>query len=426
MSRRLAHLLAAERDELAPLCWAAGYFFCLLCGYYILRPLRDEMGIRGGVDQLQWVFSATFVVTVLVVPLFGAAVARLPRRQLVLATHLFVVASLAGFYAAFVSQLAPGWVARGCFVWLSVFNLFLVSVFWSVMTDVFSTAQARRLFGVIAAGGSAGAIAGPALTAVLGPWLTPAGLLPLAMGLWLAAGGAGLAVLRCASPRNQRPAPAIRGSLWAGVRRVSRSPYLLGICGFILLYTALSTFLYFQQARIVEAALADSGERTRLFALMDLATNALTVAAQLFATARLVRWLGLPGALVLMPLVLAVGFVCLGLAPTLTVLVVFQVLRRAGGYAVARPAREMLFTVVAREDKYKSKNFIDTVVYRGGDAMSAWGFAALAALGLGTSALAFAAVPLALAWMASGWLLGRQADVKQQSAISSTIRASND
>ena len=259
---------------------------------------------------------------------------------------------------------------------MSVYNLFVVSVFWSFMADIYSSEQAERLFGGIAAGGSAGAITGPALTALLSSWLDPIQLIPLSAGFLL------LAVLcvrllsgKAADPsdeksptesssdarENERSAP-LSGSVWSGALRVVQSPYMLGVVIFIILFTTLSTFLYFQQAYIIKDAFATSAERTRVFAIMDLATNVLTVLAQLFVTSRIVTRLGMAAALMLVPILLALGFLALGLFPILSVILIIQVLRRAGNYAVTRPAREMLFTVLPAEDKYKSKNFIDTVV----------------------------------------------------------------
>lgn len=412
---RLIRLLRVEPQELKPLLLSFGYYFCLLCGYYILRPVRDEMGIQGGVGNLQWVFTATFAVMLLAVPLFGWAVARYPRRQLVPRVYYFFIANLALFFLLFKGGIGTAWVARAFFVWVSVFNLFVVSVFWSFMADIFSNRQARRLFGIIAAGGSAGAIAGPGLTASLGVLLGPANLLPISMGFLLLAVICVHALLNRRGPAwAAKEAPAaekddiIGGGVLAGAVRVMRSPYLLGICLFMVLFTSLSTFLYFEQAHIVNNALADSGQRTRLFAGMDLAVNSLTVLCQLFLTARLVERFGIAPTLMLIPVFLAGGFFLLGLYPTLAVLVLIQVLRRAGNYAITRPAREVLYTVIPREDKYKSKNFIDTVVYRGGDALSGWAFAGLIGFGLNLSAIAFAAVPLALLWTATGFWLGRK------------------
>jgi AAA family ATP:ADP antiporter len=415
----LPRLLKLERSEFAPVLWAFSYFFCLLCGYYIVRPLRDEMGIQGGVDALAWVFTATFVLMLLIVPLFGWAVGRFSRPVLVTVSYGVFIAQMLVFFGIMQAGLAPEWTARAFFVWVSVFNLFVVSLFWSVMNDVFSQDQALRLFGLIAAGGSLGAIAGPGLTALLASRLGPVNLLPLSALLLALALLCAHGVLRYRPQNMAAPASsaALRAGLWAGATRVLRSPYLLGICVFILFYSGLSTFLYFQQARIVESAFSDSASRTRVFALMDLATNVLTLGLQFFATARLVAWLGLPAVLAMIPLAVAAGFGALGLVPTLIVLVGFQVVRRAGNYALTKPAREMLFSVLSPEDKYKSKNFIDTVVYRGGDAASGWVYTGLAAAGLGLSAIAFAAVPLALMWALLGIALGRARQRRAEESI---------
>ena len=405
-STAVGRLLRLEPDEVAPVLWSALYYFSLLAGYYVLRPVRDAMGIAGGVGNLQWLFTATFLVMLAAVPAFGWAAARLPRRRLLPAVYLFFVANLLIFFLLFQAGTGRAWVARAFFVWLSVFNLFVVSVFWSFMADIFTPAQGRRLFGPIAAGGSAGAIAGPGVTAVLAEAVGPVNLLPVAAGFL------GVALV-CIARLNAwaaagADAQAVGGGMWEGVREVAASRYLLGICAFLWLFTSLSTFLYFQQAHIVAAALPDAAGRTRLFAAMDLATNGLTVIAQVLLTARIVGWLGVGRALAALPAVVAVGFGALAAAPVLPMLVVFQVLRRAGNFALTKPAREMLFTVVDRRAKYKAKNFVDTVVYRGGDALSGWFFAGLTALGLGVSAIAWAAVPIAVIWLYTGLLLGRR------------------
>jgi len=409
-----ARALNARAAELPALAWSFAYFFCLLCGYYILRPLRDEMGIAGGIENLPWVFTATFVVMLAVVPLFGWISARFPRRVFVPLVYWFFAANLLAFFALFESGLDREWLARAFFVWVSVYNLFVVSVFWSLMADLFSNEQARRLFGAIAAGGSAGAIAGPALTATLVGTLEPVQLLLLSAGFL---GGAILCIHRllawarhrhhAGGGGSEREGP-MGGSILAGLRLLARSPYLLGICLFVLLFTTLSTFLYFEQAHIVEDAFASSAERTRVFAVIDLLVNILTITAQLFVTGRLMDRLRLGWALALVPAAVLVGFVALALAPVLAVLVAFQVVRRAGNYAITRPAREVLFTVVGREAKYKAKNVIDTVVYRGGDAASGWVFDGLKGLGLSLSAIAWVAVPVAAVWIATAWLLGRR------------------
>ncbi|MDX1489103.1 MAG: MFS transporter [Acidiferrobacterales bacterium] len=433
----LKRIVTINDDETQPLLWSFAYFFCLLCSYYIVRPVRDEMGIQGGVGNLPWVFTGTFVAMLVAVPIFGAAVARFPRHRLLPSVYAFFILNLLVFFALFKSDIAPTYVARAFFIWVSVFNLFVVSVFWSFMADLFTNAQARRLFGFIAAGGSAGAISGPALTASLAGPLGPVNLLLIsALFLSLAIVCIHRLVRWAATHENNPPSPPgpasvhappvnqtrsqdapIGGGLLTGITLALQSPYLLGICLYIWLYTTLSTFLYFEQAHIVANALDDPEARTALFASIDLAVNALTVLGQVFLTGRIVSRFGLPVTLALIPAAMAIGFTTLGLFPVLAVLVAFQVLRRAGNYAIARPAREMLFTVIAREEKYKSKNFIDTVVYRGGDAVSGWLFAGLTSMGFGLSAIAFLAVPVAAAWLFTGLALGMKQDALQVAPI---------
>jgi AAA family ATP:ADP antiporter len=286
-------------------------------------------------------------------------------------------------------------------VWLSVFNLFAVSVFWSFMSDIFDTPQAARLYGAIAAGGSCGAIAGPLLAAFLANIFQHSGLLLLAAGL-LALTIPCIAMLSRwsrAHPRSGDPRPEapLGGSILAGVRAALGSPFLLAICGYLLCYTALSTALYFQQVAIVKDAVPDLTERTRLFASVDLVVNSLTLALQVVAFSRLTAILSPGWLLAVVPLISVVGFLWLGATPTLAALITFGVARRVGEFAVSKPAREALFTVVPREDRYKAKNFIDTVVYRGGDAASGWLFGALGGM-VALVAAALSAVSTAIAF----------------------------
>jgi AAA family ATP:ADP antiporter len=414
----LGRLVQAEPHELRPLLWSFAYFFSLLCGYYILRPMRDAMGIAGGVEQLQWLFTGTFVAMLAAVPLFGWVTSRFPRRRFLPYVYGFFIANLLVFYALLGREGSHVVAARAFFIWTSVYNLFVVSVFWSFMADLYSNAQAKRLFGFVAAGGTAGALAGPVLAAALARPLGTANL------LLLSAAFLGVAILcihrlvawdaqqRTATSPGQRPEEVrpLGGGVLAAIPLVLRSPYLLGIALFMLLFTTASTVLYFQQAHIVRDAFASSEERTAVFAAVDFAVNALTITVQVFLTGRLVRALGIAGTLALVPVLLGVGFVALGFAPVLAVIVGVQVLRRAGDYAITRPAREMLYVVLGREEKYKAKNFIDTVVYRGGDAVSAWAYAGLRAIGLGLGAIAFVAVPVAGLWAWLAYRLGRRQD----------------
>jgi AAA family ATP:ADP antiporter len=413
-----------EPAEVAALAWSFLYFFSLLCGYYVLRPLRDEMGIAGGIGKLPWVFTGTFLVMLAAVPLYGWCTARFARRRFLPVVYLFFIANLLVFYALFRMATDPAWVARAFFIWVSVFNLFVVSVFWSFMVDLYTEPQARRLFGFIAAGGSAGAITGPGLTALLAAPLGTTNLLPVSalfMGLALVC-IARLVKWAARCPEKppgggeDRPEAPLGGSVWAGIRLLFSSRYLLGIGGFLWLFTTLSTFLYFEQAHIVATSFDTSAARTRAFALMDLAVNVLTIGTQLLATGRLMRRLGVARMLALVPLLTAVGFLALGAAPVLPVLVAFQIARRAGDYALMRPAREVLYTVVGRETKYKAKNVLDTVVYRAGDAVSGWMFAGLKAIGLGLGAIAWLSVPIALLWMTLGYWLGRRQQARAAGA----------
>ncbi len=425
----LKRIVEVRENEVWALILSFLYFFFLLCSYYILRPVRDEMGIQSGVGNLQWLFTGTFLVMLAAVPVFGAAVARLPKRKLVPFVYYFFILNLVIFFLSFKSSAFGVWVARAFFIWLSVFNLFVVSVFWSFMVDLFDSEQAKRLFGFIAAGGSTGAIVGPLLTAGLSPVVGPVNLILFSILLLFLAVVCIHALLRC-RPCSSGVYPdrvckgkgtgevRIGGGIIAGFTRVIKSPYMLGICLFILLYTSLSTFLYFTQARIVEGAFSEPGKRTALFASMDLAVNVLTLIGQVFLMGRLTTRLGVSFALMLIPAIVSAGFLILSFFPVLPVLVVFQVLRRAGNYSITRPAREVLFTVVPEEDKYKSKNFIDTVVYRGGDAVSGWLFTGLSSLGLGLSLISLIAVPISVIWMITGLLLGK----KQESLLRGNIQ----
>ncbi len=419
-------MLRIREGEIGAALWSFAYFFCLLCSYYILRPIRDEMGVAGGVERLPWLFTATFVAMAAAVPVFGALASRYPRRTLLPVVYGFFIADILGLYALLRSGLTPAWGPGAFFVWLSVFNLFVVSVFWSFMADIWSDEQARRLFGFIAAGGSAGALVGPTLTTALAGVIGPVNLLPVAA---VVLAGALLCIARLRRwavvrrPAGSVPGAArpeeqpVGGGVLAGITLVLRSRYLLGVCFFIGLSTTLATFVYFQQAHIIRASVDDPGRRTALFALIDLAVNALTIAAQLLVTGHLVARLGLPRTLAVLPALTLLGFLALGLAPVLAVLVAFQISRRAAQYGVARPAREMLFTVVTREEKYKAKNVIDTLVYRGGDAVSGWAFAGLTALGLGLTGIALVALPLAAVWIAIALYLGRRQEGLRETRV---------
>jgi len=402
----------AEPDEAVPVGWAFLYFFCLLCGYYILRPVRDEMAIEGGVQQLSWMMTATFVTLLLVTPIFGWLSARAPRYRLLLIVYAFFGLNLVLFFVAMMGHLSPQWAARTFFVWLSVFNLFVVSVFWSVMADLFTPTQGARLFGVIAAGGSIGAMVGPLLTTGLTYLIPIPVLLLISVGFLVACGLSLYQLDRWAMARPSqeisRQGEPIGGSTWAGVRLALSSPYLLGICLYLFFLTTTATFLYLEQMRLVSEQIPSPEGRTRLFALIDLVVNVLTFLMQVTVTSRVISRFGLASALVVLPVASAIGFGVIGVMPILVAFILFTVVRRVGEYALAKPAREVLFTVVSREEKYKAKNFIDTVVSRGGDATTGWIVSGVKVLGVTAGQMVWVLIPLSLLWGWMGWLLARQ------------------
>lgn len=410
-------LTGAEPDEVLPLCWSFLYFFCLLCGYYILRPVRDEMAIEGGVQNLPWMMTGTFVTLLLVTPLFGYLSAQVPRDRLLLTVYAFFGSHLVGFFLLMANHVAPHWVARVFFVWLSVFNLFVVSVFWSFMADLFTPDQATRLFSVIAAGGSTGAMVGPLVTTAL-TYVVPIPFLMMVSAAFL--GACALCIRRLdrwskqqPSHRLSRPGEAIGGSMWAGVRMAVSSPYLLGICGYLFFLTTTATFLYLEQTKLIGEQIASPQGRTRLFAVMDLAVNVTTFLTQVFMTGPMIARFGLASALMVLPAVSIVGFGMIGLIPLLAVFILFTIVRRIGEYAIAKPAREVLFTVLSRENKYKAKNFIDTAVSRGGDAMTGWIVNGVKSLGITATHIAWILIPLACLWAWLGWSLANQEKLKQ-------------
>lgn len=415
--KTIQSLTGADANEVRPLCWSFLYFFCLLCGYYILRPVRDEMAIEGGVQHLPWMMTATFLTLLVATPLFGYVSARIPRDRLLLAVYAFFASHLVGFFLLMSGHVAPHWVARVFFVWLSVFNLFVVSIFWSFMADIFSPEQGTRLFSIIAAGGSTGAMVGPLLTSAL-TYLVPVPTLMLVSAAFLGACWLCIRALdRWSRQQPQslvdRPGQAMGGSMWAGMRLTLSSPYLLGISGYLFFLTTTATFLYLEQTRLIGEQIVSPEGRTRLFAVMDLAVNVMTFLTQFFMTAPMISRFGFASALMLLPAASVIGFMVIGLTPVLLAFILFSILRRVGEYAIAKPAREVLFTVVGREEKYKAKNFIDTAVSRGGDAATGWIVSGVKAVGITAPQIAWALVPIACLWAWLGGLLARQEEQRR-------------
>jgi AAA family ATP:ADP antiporter len=400
-----------DGNEMAGMLWATAYGFLIMCSYYILRAVRDEISSadRG---NLQILWTAVFLVMLVAVPLYSWVASRFSRGTFVPLANRFFIACLIAFWLclALLPDSARPWIDRVFYVWTSMFALFVVTVFWGFMADCFDNSQGRRLFGFIAVGSSLGGIVGSSITATLAELVPTFSLLliacvPLEMASWCArvlhrrfATGSVLD-----EGETERP---IAGTAFSGMKAVFQSPYLLGIATFLALMTFASTILYFQQANLVAEAFTDRAVRTAFFAKVDLTVSILTIVFQVYLTAKIIKWMGVGLALAIVPIAVALGFVALGLYPTLAVLVVVQVIYRAGRYGFTKPAREVLWTVVGREAKYKSKPFLDAAVYRGGDLVSGWIYAGLAAVGLTIGAIALVAAPVAAFWAVLSFRLG--------------------
>jgi AAA family ATP:ADP antiporter len=405
-----------NEDEFRGLAWATAYGFFIMFSYYILRAVRDEISSadRG---NLQILWTAVFLVMLVAVPLYARIASRWPRGVFVpLANRFFIVCLLIFWFCLLMlPEATRPWIDRVFYVWTSVFALFVVTVFWGLLADCFNNAQAKRMFSFIAVGSSIGGIVGSSVTAVLAEWVPTFSLLliacvPLEIASWCAR-----ALHRQFGTGNVRiegeSARAISGNAWSGMKAVFASRYLMGIAAFIALMTFASTMLYFQQANLVAEAFTDRGVRTAFFARIDLVVSTLTIFFQVYLTARIIQWLGVGLTLALIPAAIALGFLALGLYPTLATLVVVHVIYRAGRYGLSKPAREILWTVLDRQAKYKSKPFIDAAVYRGGDLVSGWIYTGLTAVGLSIGAIAFFAAPVAAIWAMVGLSLGRKQEM---------------
>jgi ATP:ADP antiporter, AAA family len=409
LRRWVGWAVPATPQERAAALWSFAYFFMLLAGYYVLRPLRDQMGIAGGVRSLPWLFTATFVTLIVAQPVYGALVAKLPRAWFIPIVYHFFVANLALFWLFLSLGIAPVIVARVFFVWVSVFNLFAVAVFWSFMADLFTAEQGKRLFGFIGAGGTAGGLLGPIITIGLSVPLGPINLLIAAAVLLELAVFCVHRLERAANVQaGAREKPQrIGGNAFAALPELVRSPYLLGVGGWVSLLSFCATIVYFEQANIVSANVHGAGAQTRVFASIDLAVGLLSLATQIFATGQVLKRFGTGVAAGALPGVYVVGFAALFVAPILPVVITLQVMQRWMNFAIANPARQVFFTVLDREEKYKAKNLIDVVIYRGSDALYGWVFDSLQALGLKLGAIALVALPVALGWLVLSGALGR-------------------
>lgn len=414
-ARMMRSAVKVEPDEIRATLLSFVFVFTLMASYYILRPIRDAMSSTWTDAELSTLFTLTFVLSIAAVALYGAACARIRIGRLVPGIYGLFALSFVGFYL--VLRSVPGFQGAGkaLYVWTSIFSLFHVSVFWSFMADIFNRDQAKRLFGFIASGSSAGAIAGPLLALSLAGSIGGMNLLPLSAALLFVPMGIIALLERMKNSRLHTDDQGARRDFsqtlgrnpFSGFMLLVRSPYLLGIALFILLYTSISTLVYFELKNLM--APLDADTRTQLWAGMDLAVNILSIATAMFGTGRLASRFGLGTTLGLVPVMIVAGLLLVFVSPMLWVVVCLQVVRRAGNYAVTRPGREMLFTAVDRESRFKAKSVIDIVVYRGGDMLTAWAFTGLTqVLGLGFGAVALVGAAAAGVWAAVGWLLGRR------------------
>ena len=413
----LGRFVPATPDERRAALWSFAYFFTLLAGYYVLRPLRDEMAIAGGLRALPWIVTAIFLTLLIAQPIYGALVARLPRAKFIPIVYHFFAFNLLAFWFALTLGVGTVTVARIFFIWVGVFNLFAVAVFWSFMADLFTSEQGKRLFGFIGAGGTAGGLLGPTITIVLSGPLGPTNLLIVAI-VFLELAVLCVHRLEHATHAQAGPRPETRqvgGSAFAAIPELIRSPYLIGVAFWVSGLSFCATILYLEQAHIVAATVKGAGAQTRVFASIDLAVAILTLATQTFATAQLLKRISTGVAAASLPAVYIIGFIVLALSPGLATVMIVQIAQRWAHFAIANPARQIFYTVLGREEKYKAKNLIDVVVYRGSDAVYTWVYDSLQLLGLKLGGIALCAAPVAVGWLVLSLALGRSQEDRAES-----------
>jgi len=391
------------------------FVFILMAAYFMLRPVRDSLSSDWTDVQLSWLWTSTFFISAIAVSIYGGIISRMRLRVIVPAVYAFFAMSFVAFYLAAKTYGDNDLVNRAYYVWISVFSLYHLSVFWTFMSGLYNKDQAKRLFSIIAMGATAGALAGPAVAAVLVTRIGNLNLLLIATVMLIATIPIifSLERLRGSQPGNvdARSEPAneqqLSGNPFSGFKTFVNNPYLLAIGLFILLYVVMNTFIYYELRKMLGDF--DRETRTQIWASIDLAVNSIAFITALFVTGKLATRFGMPTTLALIPLFMVGGWMVVALSPVLAVLIGLQVARRAGNYAITRPGREMLFTAVDTETRYKAKPVIDIVVYRGGDVLAAWFYTALTAtLGLGLAGVAAIAAAIAAAWAGAGVYLGRQ------------------
>jgi AAA family ATP:ADP antiporter len=395
--------------DLRAVSLAATAFFLLLFSNYVLRPLRNAMALQIGVERFDWLFTGTFLFTLVTVPVFGWVAKHLPRSWLIPGVYSFLATTLLIFYALFAVRTTVAGAAAFC-IWLSVFNLLVISLFWTGMSDSFSTEESHRFYGYVAAGGTLGGLVGPATTALFVESIGARHLLLLAAGLLAAATGCMLAFrrLRSGAGQDQASERPIGGSLLAGVRLTCRRPVLRGVALLVICNTAISTVLYIELAEAVSVTHRNMATRVAFYAALEFTGNGLALFVQLLGTRRIVQRHGLRVAFSIVPLATLLILLFLGSWRTTLFVAIVQVVQRVGELSLMRPCREMLYTTVDAESRYKARNFIDTAVYRGNDAAIAWLVTAIRSAGL--SAAWLVALPAAGLWLVTGFRLGKRHD----------------
>ena len=418
-----------EPNEIKAVMLSFFFVFMLMASYYNLRPIRDAMSSNWSDAELSTLFTATFVFSFIAVALYGAACSRIRIGRLVPGIYGLFALSYFGFYFALQVSQGDSLIGKAFFIWVSLFSLFHVSVFWSFMADIFNKEQAPRLFGFIVSGSSIGALIGPLIALALVSRVGRDSLLlisavllliPMVIIGWLERlkhTDLHNAELNAAQDYQQ----TLGSNPLAGFMLFVRNPYLLGIGIFILLYTAISTFVYFELKNLM--AVLDEGIRTQVWAGIDLAVNVLTIGIAIFFTGRLSTRFGLAVTLAFIPVIIVMGLLVVAMVPMIWAVVFLQIVRRAGDYGITRPGREMLFTAVDRESRFKAKSVIDIVVYRGGDMITAWAFTGLTqGLGLGLGAVAFMGAMIAGVWVFVSRSLGRIYDRSREATAAESVK----
>ena len=437
MGQLLRRLVVLQPGEAPALLASFATLLCTFSSYTILRPVRDAMGVTSGLEKIPYLFWGVFVVMLLLQPVYGWLTSRYPRRVFLPWVYGFFALNLMGFYVWFHLQADHTWIARTYFVWVSVFNLFVVAAFWSLMADVFTREQAGRVFGFIWAGASTGGLIGPVIAHELAVPLGAINLLPISAGLLLLSLVSMWQIFRwqrhqrvegpaaaASAAEPARTEAALGGSMFAAFTQVVRSPYLLGIAAFVLLMTWISTFLYLEQQSFVAKVFTSADERTRFFAGIDFWVQAASLVGQLLLFGRLFKWVGLRVMLAAVPLIMTAGYAIFALAPRFMVLVVVYAVRRVGDYALTRPCRDALYTVVSREEKYKAKSLIDTFVYRGGDATSGSLYQLLTGpLGAGPSVVGWVGAAISALWTLLALGLGKAQEERGELASAAPATA---